>query len=58
MLWVELGGVTGGMREDAGVCIEVVTLVWDIEEVDTGIGDGEAVTLDAIAVVRDDTKTR
>jgi hypothetical protein len=44
------------MRNDAGVHIEVVTLLRDLEDVDMGVGDGKAVTLDAVAVVRDDTE--
>jgi hypothetical protein len=56
VLRVELGGGTGGMRNDAGVRIEVVTLLGDLEDVNMGVGDGEAVTLDAIVVVRDDTE--
>ena len=55
-LRVELGGGTGGMRKDAGVFIEVVTLLRDLEDVDMGVGDGEAVTLDAAVVVGDDTE--
>ena len=56
MLRIELGGGTGGMRKDAGVLIEVVTLLKDLEDVEVGVGDGEAVTLDAVVVVRDDTE--
>jgi hypothetical protein len=56
LLRVELGGGTGGMRNNAGVRIEVVTLLRDLEDVDIGVDDGEAVTLDAVVVVRDDTE--
>jgi hypothetical protein len=44
------------MRNDAGVRIEVVTLLRDLEDVDMGVGDGKAVTLDAVVVVKDDTE--
>jgi hypothetical protein len=44
------------MRKDAGVRIEVVTLLRDLEDVDMGVGDGDAVTLDAVVVVKDDTE--
>ena len=44
------------MRKDAGVLIEVVMLLRDLEDVDLGVGDGEAVTLDVVMVVRDDTE--
>jgi hypothetical protein len=56
VLRVELGGGTGGMRKDAGVLMDVVTLLRDLDDVDMGIGDGGAVTLDAVVVVRDDTE--
>jgi hypothetical protein len=56
VLRVELGRGTGGMRKDAGVRIEVVTLLNDLEDVDMGVGNGEGVTLDAVVVVRDDTE--
>jgi hypothetical protein len=44
------------MRKDAGILVEVVTLLRDLEDVDMGVGDGKAVTLDAVVVVRDDTE--
>jgi hypothetical protein len=56
VLRVELGGGTGGMRKDAGVRIEVVILLRDLEDVDIGIGDGGAVTLDAVVIVKDGTE--
>jgi hypothetical protein len=52
---VELGGGTGGIRKDAGVRIEVVTLLKDFEDADMGVGNGDAVTLDAVVVLREDT---
>jgi hypothetical protein len=56
VLQVELGGGTGGIRRDAGVLMDVVTLLRDLDDVDMGVGDAEAITLDAIVVVRDDTE--
>jgi hypothetical protein len=44
------------MRKDAGVRRDVVTLLRDLEDVDMGVGDGDAVTLDAVVVVKDDTE--
>jgi hypothetical protein len=43
------------MRKDAGVRIEVVTLLRDLEDVDIGVGNDEGVTLDVVVVVRDNT---
>lgn len=59
VLRVELGGGTGGIKNDAGVRNEVVTLLSDLEEADIGVGIGEAVmleALDAVVVVREETE--
>jgi hypothetical protein len=54
VLRVELGGGTGG-KQDAGVRIEIVTLLRDLEGIDMGVDNGEDITLDAVVVVGDDT---
>jgi hypothetical protein len=46
----------GGMRKDEGVRIEVFTLLGDREDVDMGVGNGEAARLDVVVVIRDDTE--
>jgi hypothetical protein len=56
VLRIELGGETGCMRNEVGVRIEVVTLLRDLEDVDMDAGDGEAVILDAVVVVKDYTE--
>lgn len=52
---VELGGGTGGIKKGAGVRMEGVTLLKDLEDADIGVGNGDGVTLDAVVVLRDDT---
>jgi hypothetical protein len=42
-LQVEPGRGTGCMGKNAGVRIEVVALFRDLEDVDTGVGNGEAI---------------
>jgi hypothetical protein len=44
------------MRRDEGVRIEVFTRLGDREDADIGVGNGEAVILDAVVVIRDDTE--
>jgi hypothetical protein len=55
-LRVELGGGTGGIRKDVGVRTEVVTLLKDREEVDSGVGKGDAETLDTVVELREETE--
>jgi hypothetical protein len=56
VLRVELGGGTGGIKKDVGVRIEVVTLLKERDDVDKGVGKGEAETLDTVVELRDETE--
>jgi hypothetical protein len=49
--WVELGRGTSGTRKETGDRMEVVTPFRDLEDIERGIGKGEAVTLNAVVVV-------
>lgn len=56
MLRVELGAGAGGIKKDAGVRAELVTLLSDRDEVDIGVGNGEAVTLETVVELSVDTE--
>jgi hypothetical protein len=56
VLLVELGGGTGGIKNDAGVRRDVVTLLRDFEDVDIGDGIGEALMLDTVVLLRLETE--
>ncbi len=55
VLRVELGGGTGGIKNDAGVRWDVVTLLSDRDEVDIGEGSGDALMLETVVELRLDT---
>lgn len=56
MLLVELGGGTGGIKNEAGVRREVVILLSDFEDADMGEGNGDALMLETVVLLRLETE--
>lgn len=51
VLRVELGEETGGVKNEAGICREVVTLISNLEDADIGVASEDAAMLDTLDTV-------